>query len=54
MAHGYSAKTVPIAFRLPIKVYELLEKRVKGKRSRHTTVNQYVKDRIIYDTLRKR
>ena len=40
-------KTVPIAFRVPIEVYEVLNRRASGK------VNSYVKKRVIYDTLRK-
>ena len=51
--HGYSDKTVPVAFRLPAEVHTLIEKRIKGKRSRHQTVNQYIKDRVIYDLTRK-
>jgi len=50
--HGYSDKTVPVSFRLPAEVHALIEKRIGGKRSRHQTVNQYIKDRVIYDIKR--
>jgi len=50
---GESNKTRTITFRVPVEVYNILERRVSGKRSRHNTVNSYVRSRVIYDTLRR-
>jgi len=50
---GHSEKTEPVAFRLPIEVYGKILKRVQSKRSRYTTVAEYLKQRIIYDATRK-
>lgn len=50
---GTSKRTKVIAFRMPVAVYAILDRRVKGKRSRHKTVNEYVRDRMVYDILRK-
>jgi len=48
-----SNKTKPVAFRIPIDTFEVLERRVKGKRSKWATVNKYLRDRVVYDTDRK-
>ena len=49
---GTSSKTSPVSFRLPKEVMAILERRVKGRRSKHKTVNSYVKARVIFDTIR--
>ena len=48
-----SNRTKIIAFRVPIDVYNVLERRVQGKRNKHDCVNSYVRSRVIYDTLRR-
>jgi len=48
-----SHKTKPVAFRIPVDTFEVLERRTKGKRSRWATVNEYLRDRVVYDTSRK-
>ncbi len=42
-----------VTLRLDNKTYDKLEKRLAGKRSRHTSVAAYLKERIEYDTHRK-
>jgi len=49
---GKSSKTSPVSFRLPNEVMAILERRVKGRRSKHKTVNSYLKARVIFDTTR--
>ena len=49
-----SKKTKPFAFRLPIEVVKILENRVAKRHGRWISVGDYLKDRIIYDALRKR
>lgn len=50
---GKSSKSKVISLRLPTEVYTIIQKRINGRRGYHDSVAGYVKDRIIYDTLRK-
>ena len=47
-----STITTPVAFRLPNEVLAIIERRIKGKRSRWKTVGEYLMDRTIYDLTR--
>ncbi len=47
-----SKLTKVIAIRLPNEVVFTLQRRIDGKRSRWSTVGEYLKERIIYDTER--
>ena len=46
-----SHKTVPVAFRLDIKAYTIINKRAE---KRGLTVGHYLKGLVEYDALRKR
>uniref|UniRef100_A0A6M3JLI8 Uncharacterized protein n=1 Tax=viral metagenome TaxID=1070528 RepID=A0A6M3JLI8_9ZZZZ len=47
---GYSNKTVTVSFRVPVEIYTKLVKRANRKR---LGVNEYIKDKILYDVNRK-
>ncbi len=49
---GKSSQTKVIALRLPNDIYSILERRVNKSHRAYLTVGQYLKERIIYDTLR--
>lgn len=53
MAHGTSSKTKIVAFRLPVDVYNVLQRRIDGARTHWESVGEYLQDRIIYDVTRK-
>lgn len=42
----------PVTIRLPNDVLCTIERKINGRRSRWDSVGEYLKDRIIYDTLR--
>ncbi|MCP4608958.1 MAG: hypothetical protein GY845_09625 [Planctomycetes bacterium] len=46
---GKSTKSQIVCFRVPNEVYEILDRRMN--KSRFFSVNEYVQQRIIYDTL---
>jgi len=46
--------TKAFAFRLPMEVVKILERRINRRPNRWATVNEYLKDRIVYDVMRKR
>ena len=48
-----SSKTVPVMFRIPIELYGIIQKRVAKKLGRWANVNEYAKERFIYDASRK-
>jgi len=50
---GKSNKTTVVAIRLPNDVVFTLRRRINGNRSRWSTVGEYLKERIIYDTERR-
>jgi Zn/Cd-binding protein ZinT len=50
---GKSKKTVVVGFRIPNDVHEVLQRRIKGKKSRWGSVAEYLQDRIIYDVTRQ-
>ena len=50
---GHSGKTHPIAFRIPIELHEAITKRIAKKPGRWANVNEYAKERFIYDAQRK-
>ncbi len=47
-----SKRTQVAAFRLPVEIYAIIERRVKGKRSRWNTVSEYLRERVCYDISR--
>ena len=47
-----TGKTRPIAFRVPVKVYDIILRRVE-KHPRARTVGQYSKEQIIFHVTRK-
>lgn len=49
-----SSKTKTIAFRVPNEVYDIIRRRIARSKLRWQTVNEYTKDRVIYDAKRKR
>jgi metal-responsive CopG/Arc/MetJ family transcriptional regulator len=50
---GTSRITTRVSIRLPNEVVRTLERRIDGRRSRWSSVGNYLKDRIIYDTMRE-
>lgn len=50
MSNARSSTTTPVALRLLNEVYEILERRATKQGER---VSDYVRARLIYDTLRK-
>lgn len=52
MPQGKSSKTRVVGFRLPLDVYEALERRVNGKDTRWGSVGEYLQERVIYDVRR--
>ena len=48
-----SSKTTVVAIRLPNDVVFTLRRRIKNRRSRWLTVGEYLRERVIYDTMRK-
>jgi len=50
---GTSKKTTVVGLRLPNDVVLTLQQRISGPRSRHLTIGEYLKERIIYDTMRQ-
>ena len=49
---GRSSKTTVVTIRLPNDVVYTLSRRIAGDRSRWSTIGEYLKERIIYDTER--
>ncbi len=49
---GTSKISTRISIRLPNSVVRTLERRIDGRRSRWSTVGEYIKERLIYDTER--
>ena len=47
-----SSKTVPVNFRIPIDLYEIIQKRLEKKPGKWVNVNEYAKERFIYDASR--
>jgi len=43
---------MPITFRIPIDLYEIIQRRVGKKPGRWINVNDYIKERCIYDAKR--
>ncbi len=52
MPSGKSSKTVVVGFRLPLDVYEVLQRRVNGRATHWGSVAEYLQERIIYDVRR--
>lgn len=48
-----SKTTQVIAIRLPNEVVFTLKRRIDGRRSRWSSVGEYLRERIIYDTERQ-
>ncbi len=51
MSNNPSLTTTPIAFRLPNEVFAVLERRANKQ---GILVSEYIRKRVIYDTLRRR
>ena len=49
---GTSTKSTVVGFRLPNEVMLTLKRRIDGRRSRWESVGEYLKERVIYDTMR--
>ncbi len=49
---GTSRISTRVSIRLPNEVVRTLERRIDGRRSRWSSVGEYLKERIIYDTMR--
>jgi len=47
-----STISTPVVFRLPNQVLEIVQRRIKGKRSHWNSVGEYLRDRVIYDLTR--
>lgn len=43
----------PVTIRLPNDVLYTIERKIDGRRSRWSSVGEYLKERIIYDTMRE-
>ena len=50
---GTSKISTRVSIRLPNDVVRTLQRRINGKRARWSSVGEYLKERIIYDTERK-
>ena len=52
---GYRKSKVSgvVTIRLPNEVLYTISRRIDGRRSRWSSVGEYLKERIIYDTLRE-
>ncbi len=46
---GTSNKSTRISIRLPNSLVRTLEHRINGRRSRWSSIGEYIKDRLIYD-----
>ena len=49
---GTSRISTRVSIRLPNEVVRTLERRIDGRRSRWSTIGEYLKERIIYDVER--
>lgn len=49
---GTSKKTVVVGFRLPVDVYNILQRRVNSPKSHWSSVSELLQDRVIYDVTR--
>ena len=49
---GTSKISTRVSIRLPNEVVRTLERRIDGERSRWVSVGEYLRERIIYDTMR--
>ncbi len=49
---GTSKISTRVSIRLPNDVVRTLEHRINGERSRWSSVGEYLRERIIYDTMR--
>jgi|GEM_PF-6418604 len=48
-----SSVTVPVNFRIPIDLHGKIQKRIEKRPGRWKNVNEYCKERFIYDASRK-
>jgi len=49
---GTSKISTRVSIRLPNNVVRTLERKIAGRRSRWSTIGEYLKERVIYDTER--
>lgn len=47
-----SSKSEVVSVRLPHEVLFTLKRRINGRRSRWSSVGEYIRERLIYDTMR--
>lgn len=50
---GTSKQSVVVGFRIPMDVYETIQRRIDGPKGRWESVAHYLQERVIYDTRRK-
>ena len=46
---GKSSKSTVVAIRLPNEIVFTLNRRINGRRSRWSSIGEYIKERLIYD-----
>ena len=50
---GTSSTTVPVNFRIPVELYDIIQKRLAKRPGKWANVNVYIKQRVIFDAQRK-
>lgn len=50
---GVSNRTRVISLRLPVEVLSVIERRLEKRVANPQTISKYLRNRIVYDTLRK-
>ena len=50
---GTSSVTVPVNFRIPVALYDKIQKRIAKRPGKWVNVNEYARRRFIYDADRK-
>ena len=48
-----SSKTIPVNFRISTELYGTIQKRIAKRPGRWLNVNEYIKQRTIFDSQRK-
>ena len=50
---GTSSVTVPVNFRIPKELAEKIQRRIDKRPGKWSNINQYCRERFIYDVQRK-
>jgi hypothetical protein len=50
---GKSKQSVVVGFRIPMDVYETIQRRIDGPRGRWESPGHYLQERVIYDIRRR-